>query len=125
MAALARLTLTLVVWESEPLVPVTVTVYDPALPVQNRVEGWDEPRVTLVGLREQVRPAEDTVRDKLTVPVNPFIGETVTVEVAPVPASAVTLVGLAVTLKSTKWKVIGPVERDTVGVPEAPVMVVV
>jgi len=110
-----------VVWESEPLVPVTVAVYDPALPVQNRVEGWDEPRVTLVGLREQVRPAEDTVRDKLTVPVNPFIGETVTVEVAPVPALAVTLVGLAVTLKS-KRKVIGPVERDTVGVPEAPVI---
>src|SRR3989454_7609876 len=102
-AALARLTtVTLAVWESEPLVPVTVTVYDPAIPVQDRVEGWDEPRVTLIGLREQVRPVGDTVEERLTVPVNPLTGETVIVEVAETPALAVTLVGLAVTLKSTK-----------------------
>ena len=100
-AALARITtVTLAGRESEPLVPVTVWVYDPAIPVQDSVEDCDEPRVTLVGLREQVRPADDTVKERLTVPVNPLRGETVIVEIAVVPALTVTLVGLALTVKS-------------------------
>jgi hypothetical protein len=37
---------------------------------------------------------------KATVPVNPFIGATLIVEVAEVPTFARTLVGLLVTLKS-------------------------
>jgi len=101
LAALARLTtVTLAAWESEPLAPVTVTVYDPAIPVQDRVDGWDEPRVTLVGLREQLRPADDTTKERFTVPVNPPRGETVIVEAAVVPALIVIVVGLAEKLKS-------------------------
>jgi len=45
-----------------------------------------------------VRPAGDTVDASATVPVNPFTGDTVTVEVAVAPARALTLVGLAVTV---------------------------
>ncbi len=54
----------------------------------------------LVGLRVQARPAGETVEVKATVPVNPFTGATVIVEVAVAPARAPTLVGLAVTVKS-------------------------
>lgn len=45
-----------------------------------------------------VRPAGETVEVNATVPVNPFNGATVIVEVAVAPARAVTLVGLAVTV---------------------------
>ncbi len=55
----------------------------------------------LVGLREQVKPAGETVEVKATVPVKPPSGATVMVEVAVAPARADTLVGLALTLKST------------------------
>ena len=54
----------------------------------------------LVGVRVQVRPAGDTVEVSATVPVNAFTGATVIVEVAVAPARALTLVGLAVTVKS-------------------------
>ena len=46
----------------------------------------------------QVNPAGETVEARATVPVKPFSGVTVIVEVAVAPASAVTLVGLAVTV---------------------------
>ena len=59
------------------------------------------PRTTLVGLKEQLRPVVgDMVRDRATEPVKPFSETTVIVEVAVDPAFTVTLVGLAVTLKS-------------------------
>ena len=45
-----------------------------------------------------VRPAGETVEVNAIVPVNPFNGATVIVEVAVAPARAVTLVGLAVTV---------------------------
>jgi len=48
----------------------------------------------------QVRPAGETDEVRLTVPVNPFCGATVIVEVAAVPALTEKLVGLAVTEKS-------------------------
>jgi len=48
----------------------------------------------------QVRPVGVTEEVRATVPVNPFTGATVIVEVAATPALAATLVGLAVTLKS-------------------------
>jgi len=48
----------------------------------------------------QVRPEGDTVEVRATVPVKPFTGATVMVEVAAVPALTATLVGLAVTVKS-------------------------
>jgi hypothetical protein len=54
----------------------------------------------LVGDRVQVRPVGETEEVRATVPVNPWRGATVIVEVAAAFASAVTLVGLAVTVKS-------------------------
>ena len=52
----------------------------------------------LVELRVQVRPAGDTVEARATVPVKPFTGATVMVDVAVAPARALTAVGLAVTV---------------------------
>ncbi len=54
----------------------------------------------LVGVRVQVRPAGETEEVRATVPVNPWSGATVIVEPPAALASAVTLVGLAVTVKS-------------------------
>ncbi len=53
----------------------------------------------LVELREHVGPAGETEEARITVPVKPCSGATVIVEVAGAPARAVTLVGLAVTVK--------------------------
>jgi len=67
---------TVVKWLNDPLVPLTVTPYDPVVaPVQERVEVADPPLggVTLVGLRPHVNPVEgDTVDDKETMPLKPF-----------------------------------------------------
>jgi hypothetical protein len=52
----------------------------------------------LVGLNVHVKPAGDTVDARATVPVNPFTGATVIVDVAVAPARAPTLVGLAATV---------------------------
>src|SRR5260370_5380567 len=54
----------------------------------------------LGGVRVQVSPAGDTELVSATVPVNPWTGAIVMVEVAAVPAVVVTAVGLAVTVKS-------------------------
>lgn len=66
----------------------------------------------------------DTVNDKATVPVKPFTGVTVIVEVPVAPASVVTLVGLAMTVNS-----VGLIVTVTVAVcdnvPLVPVMVTV
>ena len=74
-----------------------------AEPVHDRVE---VPEVvvlvseTLVGLRAQVRPVDgETVSDNVTVPVKPFVAATVMVEVPGDPTAALTVVGLAVTVK--------------------------
>jgi hypothetical protein len=50
----------------------------------------------LLGDRVHVKPAGDTALASATVPVNPFTGATVIVEVAAVPTVVVTAVGLAV-----------------------------
>ncbi len=50
-----------------------------------------------------MRPAGETEDVSATVPVKPFRGATVIVEAAAAPAKAVTLVGLAATVKS--WMV--------------------
>jgi hypothetical protein len=89
-----------VVWERVPLIPVTVTVYVPALTVSVDVP---EP-VTLVGLSVAVKP-DDGLAVRLTVPLNPLIEATVMVDVPLAPALTVTLVGLAVMLKSWTVKV--------------------
>jgi len=52
----------------------------------------------LVGDKVQVNPAGETVDVNATVPVKPFTGATVIVEVAVAPAKAVTDVGLALTV---------------------------
>ena len=84
------------VWESEPLVPVTVTVKEPApVKVQDSVE-VPEPPVTLVGLRVQAELSDV----RATVPANPFNGEMVRVEVPAAPTDTVTEVGLAERVKS-------------------------
>ena len=59
----------------------------------------------LAGVRVQVKPAGETVDVNATVPVKPFNGATVIVEAAAAPATALTLVGLAVTVKSWTVKV--------------------
>jgi hypothetical protein len=76
----------------------------------------------LVGLRVQVSPAGDTADVRATVPVNPWTGATVMVDVADAPATTVALVGLAVTVKSftvtvtVAVRVSDPLVPDTVTV---------
>ncbi len=60
----------------------------------------ETPSVTLVGLSVALQPAGAPVAVRLTMPVNPFTAVTVTVEVAEDPATKVSDVGLAVTVKS-------------------------
>jgi hypothetical protein len=79
-----------------------------------------ELRTMLVGLREQVRPA-GVMSLRLTVPLKPLIAATVIVEFANLFVSAATLVGVALTLKSTPTTVT-VVEDDTE--PEVPVTVI-
>jgi hypothetical protein len=54
----------------------------------------------LVGLSVQVKPAGETELVSATVPVNPFTGATVMVEVAAAPTTTLVEVGLALTEKS-------------------------
>ncbi len=68
-------------------------------PWHDRVEP-PEPPVILVDERAQTRFVEFVVTARATVPVKPFSGATVIAEVPLAPALTLTLVGLAVTLKS-------------------------
>jgi len=55
----------------------------------------------LLGVRVQVKPvAGDIEEAKATVPLKPFIGATVMVEVLATPALVVRFVGVAATVKS-------------------------
>jgi len=55
----------------------------------------------LEGVRVHVSPVAGEIEDvSATVPVNPWTGATVIVELPAVPALAVTVVGAAVTVKS-------------------------
>jgi hypothetical protein len=67
---------------------------------QESVEVWDAPKTMLLGVRVHVSPAGDTELVSATVPVKPWTGATVIVDVAAVPAVVVTEVGPAVTVKS-------------------------
>jgi hypothetical protein len=67
--------------------------------LHDRVE-LPEPPVILVEDREQIKLVELVVTAKVTVPVKPFSGAIVIVEVLLAPALTERLVGLAVTLKS-------------------------
>jgi len=86
-------------WDNVPLVPVTVTVYEPADPLHDSVE---EPKpVTLVGVKVQVKPVAGLMFEvKLTTPANPSSAVTVMLEVPEVPARTIALIGLAAILKS-------------------------
>src|SRR5712692_11872964 len=77
-----------------PLVPVTVTVYTPALPLHDSV---DEPLVpvTLAGFRLHINPVVGkTVAARLVVPPAELL--TLIMEVPVAPAKIVALVGVAV-----------------------------
>lgn len=88
-------------WVSVPFVPDTLTVWTPALPVQDRVEVPDVPRVIVGGFKEQESPiAGEADEESVIGPANPFVAETVIIEVPVAFASVVTLDGLAVMLKS-------------------------
>ncbi len=83
-------------WESEPLAPVTVTVTAPAtVNVQDNVD-VPEPPVTVAGVRVQTELSDV----RATVPVNPFNGEMIIVEVPADPTDTVTDVGEAEMVKS-------------------------
>ncbi len=98
------LTSTCIVWTCVPLVPVTVTVKLPlavGVTVNNDVAIPPAVNVTLVGLKDAVRPVEgvtDAVR--LTVPVKPLTLVRVMVDVPEEPTWTVMTVGFAVMLKS-------------------------
>lgn len=67
--------------------------------MQDRVDVPDPPEI-LVEDRLQDRLVELVVTARLTVPLNPLSGAIVIVEAAATPAFAVTLVGLALIVKS-------------------------
>jgi len=113
-------TLTLLVLESVleavPVVPVTRTLKG-ATPVEHVTDNT-------APLNMAVQPAGTAPAENVTVPVNPFMGVTVTVEV-PATVASVVIAG-ADRLKSTTWKVIAGVEVWViVGVPPVPVTVAV
>jgi hypothetical protein len=74
------------------------------LPVQESVEVPEVPRLTVVGVRVQVRPVEgEVVATIVTAPVKPWSAgraEMVIVDVPAVPALTVTELWPAVTVKS-------------------------
>ena len=81
---------------------MTVTVYVPAEPLQDRVE-VPEP-VTLVGVSVQVSPVVGLILEvKLTTPAKPLSAVTVIVDAPATPALIVRVVGLAAIVKS--WTV--------------------
>ncbi len=102
----AGLTLNVTVAEcdSDPLVPVTVTVNVPLmLPVHESVELACPPvcNATAAGFMRHARPVEgDALSVRLTVLLNPFRLETVMIDVPVVPVLRETEVGLALTVKS-------------------------
>jgi len=87
-------------WDRVPLVPVTVTEYEPAEPLHERVELPDPP-VMVVELKEQVRPVLGEIEvESETEPVNPLTGAIVIRSVPDAPASIVTVGDAAVIVKS-------------------------
>lgn len=88
-------------WASPLSVPVTVTVYTPPGPLQERLEVAETPSRRNVGVRLHVTPDGETDWRRVTFPVKPFKPAMVMVELAGVPAITVALVGLAAIVKST------------------------
>jgi hypothetical protein len=117
-------------WDRDPLAPVTLTVKVPVVdPVHDNVDVAEVVvgvRVTLVGLRAHVRPADgDMVSVNATVPVKPLVAETAIVEVPAVPTVTLTLVGLAVTVKLGAGFTLNVTVAEWDKLPLAPVIVTV
>lgn len=90
--------------DSDPLVPVTVTVNVLAIPLQERVAVPEVPRLIEDVENVQVNPDDGEVEFvRATVPVKPFTDVMLIVEVPTAPAKTVILDGVAVTVKS--WTV--------------------
>ena len=91
--------MTIVEWDREPLVPVTVAVYVPIVVVADvvtfnaEVAVPPEDRVTLDGFRVQVCPWGAVFVCKLMGPAKPFRLVSVMVEMAELPCRTVMLVG--------------------------------
>jgi len=117
------LTVTFAVCTRLRLVPVMVTTYVPAEPVQlSRLV--PEPPAIVAVLRLHASPvAGETEVVSVTVPVKPLTGITVTVELADWLGVVLTMVGLANIWKSTTWTLIVAVVCDSV--PLVPVTVTV
>lgn len=95
-------------WLRLPLVPDTVTEYNPATaPLQESVEVpvvVVPDKASVVGETAQVNPVRGrTLSAMLTVPANPFRPVIVTVEAPVVPAFTLTPAGAVVSVKS--WTV--------------------
>ncbi len=111
-------------WDSVPNVAVTVTV---------NVEGIEEVTVKvdeleppgdirmLVGLREAVKPADDTVAVRLTLPENPFMPVTVIAEFPIAPRSTMRETGLGETVKSGAATTVRDTETEWSRIPLLPV----
>ncbi len=87
---------TVAAWENDPLVPLTVTVTEPAAPNMHDNVEVPEPPVTVAGVRLHAALSATSA----TSPVNPFNGVIVMVEVPVAPTRTDTEVGLAEILKS-------------------------
>jgi hypothetical protein len=91
----------------------------PTAALQDSIEvAGDGGRVTLVGVKEQVRPAgveADTVRP--TLPAKPFRPVIVIVDVPLTPGVVVTMAGVAAMVKSTKLNMMGVVWLSVPSVP--------
>lgn len=97
----STVTVTVAEWDRLPLLPVIVTIYWPALPLQDWVEPAVVPRIRLVELSVHVNPVDGEIdAARVTVPANPWSAATVMVEFALPPTRTVALVGLAETEKS-------------------------
>lgn len=101
----ATLTVTVVVWLSPGEVAWTITAYVPPDPLHDSVL-VPEPPVMLAELSEQVSPlGGEMVVDRVTLPVNPLRGTTVTAVATETPGVVLTIDGLAKIEKSVNLNV--------------------
>ena len=107
-------------WLRGPLVPVIVTEYSPAVPLQDNDDVVAPPM--LVGLRVHVRPRTEVGRLRLTMPDHPLSGTADIAEAPCAPAFTGTLDGFGDRAKSwTVTRRVAGCERD----PLVPVTVTV